>query len=151
MEKLSQRIEQHIKSQGRGWAFTRKDFQEIAPTGPVGVILSRLVEGGVIRRLGRGLFDFPRNNPSLGGQLSPDMDQVAQALSRHGLFNLIRVLLNRELPPGAPEVLTMTLQLLKNTFPQQELTNNEHRVTARRGRILHCIVFFDFMSCLILK
>jgi hypothetical protein len=36
---------------------------------------------GVIRRLGRGLYDYPRTHPELG-PLSPDPDAVAKALAR---------------------------------------------------------------------
>ena len=44
--------------------------------------LSRLVKAGQIRRLGRGLFDFPRINPRLGGELSPAPEFVAEAVAR---------------------------------------------------------------------
>jgi len=62
--------------------FSRKDFWDIAPTGPVGVILARFVSHGMIRRLGRGLFDYPRVSQALGGELSTDIDQVARAVAR---------------------------------------------------------------------
>jgi hypothetical protein len=47
--------------------------------------LAELVAAGFIRRLRRGLYDYPRVNASLGGILSPDIDQAAQAIARkHG-------------------------------------------------------------------
>jgi hypothetical protein len=36
----------------------------------------------VIRRVIRGIYDFPRSSELLGRQLGPDLDQVAQALAR---------------------------------------------------------------------
>jgi hypothetical protein len=44
--------------------------------------LWRLAENGTLRRLKSGLYDFPRVNKELGGRLSPDLDQVAQAIAR---------------------------------------------------------------------
>jgi hypothetical protein len=45
------------------------------PNGP-----SRLAAKGTIRRLARGLYEYPRMHPELG-MLSPDIDQVAKALA----------------------------------------------------------------------
>src|SRR3546814_12664104 len=42
--------------------------------------LSRLVTAGDIRRIGRGLYDYPRQHDKLGA-LSPDPANVAKALS----------------------------------------------------------------------
>jgi len=89
MDKLRVKIERRIERQGRGWAFSRKDFRDIAPTGPVGVILARLVSQGMIRRLGRGLFDYPRTSQALGGELSPDIDQVTQAIARKFRWTIV--------------------------------------------------------------
>jgi hypothetical protein len=82
MDALRRKIIDRIKAKGRGYAFTRKDFQGLAPTGSVGKALFRLLAEGMIRRLGRGLFDYPGVSKALGGELSPDIDQVAQAIAR---------------------------------------------------------------------
>ena len=82
MSKTREQIEKRIIDAGRGYVFTRKDFQDIASSGSIGQILSRMVKDGIIRRIGRGIFDFPNTNPALGGQLSPDIDQAANALAR---------------------------------------------------------------------
>ena len=65
MNKIRELIEKGIMNVGRGYVFTRKDFQDIAPSGSIGQILSRMVKDGVIRRIGRGVFDFPNVNPVL--------------------------------------------------------------------------------------
>lgn len=82
-------IESRLQEHGRGYAFTRKDLVDMASSGTLGRILARLVEDGTIRRLDRGLFDYPRVNEKLGGQLSPDIDQVAQALARKFRWTIV--------------------------------------------------------------
>jgi len=66
---------------GRGGVFTPSDFLDIAGRAAVDQALSRLVKGGKLRRLARGLYDFPKVHPQLG-LLSPAPDDVAQALAR---------------------------------------------------------------------
>ena len=82
MNKTRELIEKKITNAGSGYVFTRKDFQDIASSGSVGQILSRMVKDGVIRQIGRGVFDLPNTNPALGGQLSPDINQAAKAIAR---------------------------------------------------------------------
>lgn len=66
---------------GRGGVFTPGDFLGIAGRAAVDQALSRLVKGGKLRRLARGLYDFPKVHPQLG-LLSPAPDDIAQALAR---------------------------------------------------------------------
>ena len=86
---LRESIERRLKEHGRGYAFTRKDMLDLANSGTLGRILARLVEDGMIRRIDRGLFDYPRINEKLGGQLSSDIDQVAQALARKFRWTIV--------------------------------------------------------------
>lgn len=44
--------------------------------------LHRLVEAGTIRRVMRGVYDYPRYSELLQQPLAPDVHQVAQALAR---------------------------------------------------------------------
>ncbi len=53
---------------------------DLGPTTGVRQALSRLAKTGPIRRIGRGLYEYPRTSPSLG-VLSPDPDKVAKALA----------------------------------------------------------------------
>jgi hypothetical protein len=66
---------------GRGGVFTPRDFLDIAARAAVDQALSRLVKVGMLRRLARGLYDFPKVHPKLG-PLSPTPDVVALALAR---------------------------------------------------------------------
>jgi hypothetical protein len=71
-----------IRGMGRGSAFMRHDFLDLGNMDAVAKVLTRLSSDKIIRRLKPGLFDFPRFNKKLGGQLSPDLDQVAKAVAR---------------------------------------------------------------------
>ena len=69
------------RASGRGSVFTPRDFLDVAGRAAVDQALSRLVKGGKLRRLVRGLYDFPKVHPKLG-PLSPAPDDVAKALAR---------------------------------------------------------------------
>lgn len=80
----AQNVMKRIRSKGRGWVFTPRDFLDLAQRSNVDFILHSLVRSGRIRRVGHGLYDFPRQHPKLG-DLSPDRLAVAQAVARqHG-------------------------------------------------------------------
>jgi hypothetical protein len=71
-----------IYSRGRGCSFSKKDFSAIGESGSIDRALSRMAEKGAIRRIMRGLYDYPAYSKLLQKDLSPDIDQVAQALAR---------------------------------------------------------------------
>jgi hypothetical protein len=75
------RIMKRARANGRGRVFTPSDFLDVAGRAAVDQALSRLVKAGKLRRLARGLYDFPKVHPKLG-PLSPAPDDVAQALAR---------------------------------------------------------------------
>ena len=75
------RILKRARTGGRGSVFTPADFLDMAGRAAVDQALSRLAKGGRLRRLARGLYDFPKVHPKLG-PLSPGPDDVAQALAR---------------------------------------------------------------------
>lgn len=51
--------------------------------------LASLSREKAIRRIRRGLYDVPRVNASLGGELSPDLDEAARALARRFRWRII--------------------------------------------------------------
>lgn len=71
-----------IRLRGRGKVFTSKDFLDLGSRDAVDQALSRLSKGGDIKRVGRGLYHYPRINSRLGISVSPDADEIAQALAR---------------------------------------------------------------------
>lgn len=80
MTAMTDRILKRIRGKGRGWVFTPKHFIDYGTRGSVDVALSRLVQAGNIRRIGRGLYDYPRQHARLGA-LGPDIPQLADAVS----------------------------------------------------------------------
>lgn len=77
---MADRIMKRVRGKGRGWVFTPKDFIDFGTRGAVDMALSRLIQTGAIRRIGRGLYDYPRLHTKFGA-LSPDMDSIVQAVS----------------------------------------------------------------------
>ncbi len=75
------RLMKRVRASGRGSVFTPSDFLTVDARSSVDQALSRLVKGGQLRRLARGLYDFPKLHPKLGA-LSPAPDDVAHALAR---------------------------------------------------------------------
>jgi hypothetical protein len=79
MQTLEDKVIAKIYGRGRGWAFTPKEFASLGDARSVGMALTRLTRKGTIRRLARGLYDYPREDPSLG-LLPPSTDDIAKAL-----------------------------------------------------------------------
>lgn len=82
MQAIEEKVISRIYGRGRGWVFTKVDF--VAEFGEVNIhkALSNLAQAGKIRRVCRGVYDYPAYSELLQQALSPDMDQVAQALAR---------------------------------------------------------------------
>jgi len=80
MQAIDDKLISRIYGTGRGSAFTQNDFLDIGGRGAVDKALSRLAAKGTIRRLARGLYEYPREHPELG-TLSPDIEKVAKALA----------------------------------------------------------------------
>jgi hypothetical protein len=69
-----------VYGKGMGWVFTPKRFLDLGSRSAVDKALNRLADGGTIRRLARGLYDYPKKHPKLG-LLSPAPDAIAKAIS----------------------------------------------------------------------
>lgn len=80
MSTITEQITRRIHAKRRGWVFTPKDFLDMGSRAAVDQVLSRLVKQDKIRRLDRGLYDFPKQHATLG-TLSPDIDSIARALA----------------------------------------------------------------------
>ena len=73
---------QRVETLGRGSAFAAADFHELGSRAAIDQALSRLTRQGKIRRLGRGVYDYPKHSALLGTDLSPLPEAVAQAVAR---------------------------------------------------------------------
>lgn len=83
IESVDSRILAALRQRGRGCVFVPADFLDLGSRRAVDVALHRLVRAGSIRRLARGVYDFPEQHPRLG-PLSPSPETVARAIAgRH--------------------------------------------------------------------
>lgn len=79
-QSIDSKILAAIRRQGRGSVFVPAEFLEIGSRRAVDVALHRLSRKGEIRRLARGVYDFPQEHQVLG-PLSPSAEAVAKALA----------------------------------------------------------------------
>lgn len=74
-----------IQAKGRGAVFTPNDFWNLGSRSSIDQGLSRLVKRGTIRRLARGVYDYPRTNRELGISAYPSVEHIAKAITKsHG-------------------------------------------------------------------
>jgi len=77
---IEQRMLYKIRAKGRGWVFSARHFLDFGSRRAVDLALFRLTNRGVIRRLGRGIYDYPKMSSTLG-ILSPSIDAVAKEIA----------------------------------------------------------------------
>jgi hypothetical protein len=83
MVSLIGKIMRRVRAHGRGqWVCTPKDFLDLGNRAAVDQSLSRLVKKGLLRRIGRGLYDFPRVISVLNRPAPPNVDAAVDALVR---------------------------------------------------------------------
>ena len=82
MQTIEEKIVSRIYGRGRGWAFCANDFSADFGRSTIDWALYNLVASGTIRRVCRGVYDYPKYSELLQQALSPDFDQVAQAIAR---------------------------------------------------------------------
>jgi len=82
MQAIENKVISRIYGKGRGWAFFKNDFVDLGRASAIDQCLSRLAKSQRIRRVMRGIYDYPKFSSLLGKELEPDVDQVARALAR---------------------------------------------------------------------
>jgi hypothetical protein len=90
MRDLTLKVLKRAKAVGPGSALTPKTFADLGSRAAVDQALSRLSKAGKIRRISRGVYDVPKNHPTLG-PLSPDPDVIEQLVNQ---FHDLRLRLN---------------------------------------------------------
>ena len=73
------KVRSKIYGHGRGWVFTPNSFRGVGSRDAIDSAISRLWKEGTIRKLARGLYDYPVQDPILG-TVAPSADQIARAL-----------------------------------------------------------------------
>ncbi len=79
---IDKSVNSRIYGHGRGWVFSPRDFTDLGGRSTIDSTLHRLEQKRIIRRVIRGIYDYPRFSDFLAQELSPDVDQVAHALAR---------------------------------------------------------------------
>jgi hypothetical protein len=80
MQSIVTKIKKRIYRKDRGFVFTKSHFFDLGSRTAVAKALERLADAGVIRRLSRGLYEYPKQHPEFG-VLPVNYEQVAQALA----------------------------------------------------------------------
>lgn len=79
MQSIDSKILSRIYGRGKGCVITPGDFLDLGSRQAVDLALHRLAKKGTLRRLARGLYDYPRIDPELG-LLSPTIEATVKAL-----------------------------------------------------------------------
>jgi hypothetical protein len=79
---VKDKILSRIYGYGRGWVFSANDFLVDFSRYEIDTTLKTLTDNGIIRRICRGIYDFPQFSSILKTQAAPDMNAVAQAIAR---------------------------------------------------------------------
>ena len=76
---IDNKVVSRIYGKKTSWVFTPITFLDLGSRMAVDQALGRLTKTGTIRRLSRGLYDYPAKHPDFG-DLPPNYDRIAQAL-----------------------------------------------------------------------
>lgn len=102
---LTEKVIARIYGMKRGWCFTPKDFHDLGSPSAIWQALSRLEKKGTIRKILRGVYDYPIENVFLEGYASPNPDTVAHTIARANGWKIV--------PDGltALTILTLSTQI----------------------------------------
>ena len=93
MKGIADKIMHRIKSRCRRhdrWVCTPTDFLDIGSRTAVDQALSRLVKGGDLRRIGRGLYDKPRYSQILKRTAPVNVDSAVDAIVRRDGIRIMK-------------------------------------------------------------
>jgi len=76
---VEEKVLNRIYGFGRGRSFTPKNFLDLGSRGAIDMALANLSQKGTIRRVARGIYDYPRKDKDFGIS-PPDPDAIALAL-----------------------------------------------------------------------
>ena len=89
MQSIEDKILSRIYGHGRGWCFSQIDFSDLGSRASIDIALHRLEKKGTIRRISRGLYEYPRFSSFLDTMIGPDMDEAARAVARKFKWEVI--------------------------------------------------------------
>ena len=80
--KLYDKVFRTIIAHKKGWVFSSSDLTHKFTKRQVNSALSALLKNGKIRRIARGIYDYPSYSEFLGEFRSPNINEVRQTLAR---------------------------------------------------------------------
>lgn len=88
MKSIELKTSERIHGHQRGWSFSKIDFLDLGSDADIRKALSELTAKGKIRRVLRGVYDYPRISKLLDTEMGPDLDQLARALARRSAWRI---------------------------------------------------------------
>lgn len=115
-----------IRGKGPDWAFTPGDFADLGDPRSVGMVLTRLVKDGKIRRVQRGLYEVPHRHP-IAGVVGASVDGLVKAVARRDALKL--------LPSGAMAANSLGLSTQVPAVLSYGTVGTSRTVTIGRGSV----------------
>jgi hypothetical protein len=81
MQSIETKVKNRIYGNGRGWCFTPKNFIDLGDEKAIYSALMRLEQKDVIRKLGHGIYDYPKKHKKLG-LIAPSVEAIAKAIAK---------------------------------------------------------------------
>ena len=88
-ENYLEQIRERVFSSSQGSVFITSDFSDIADTNAINQSLFRMLKTNQIRRVLRGVYEYPEYSNFLKENIAPSPDKVAQALARNYSWNIV--------------------------------------------------------------
>jgi hypothetical protein len=88
MNSTEDKVLSRIYGHGKGYAFSSSDFIDKFSINNIDKALSALTKKEKIRRVARGIYDYPKYSELLKKELSPEVEQVARAYARKFNWNI---------------------------------------------------------------
>ena len=109
-DKVQEKIEKRIRRKGRGKLYVNVDFTDLGTPDAIRQALQRLQKEGLIIRIIRGIYCYPKIDNELGlGVLKPGLWEIADAIARRDRIILIPT------PDEALNALGLSTQVPANT------------------------------------
>ena len=131
MQSVEQKILSRIYGSGRGWTFSPSDFADLGKRAATDKSLQRLATKGTIRRVIRGIYDYPAQSKRLNTIFRPDVDQVAQALARKFRWNI------QPMGMAALNILGLSTQVQGRYAYRSDGPNRQYDVDGRELTFVH--------------
>ncbi len=78
-----EQVKKRVAESSAGDIFIPSDFFDIAEAVKINKCLNRMVEGGLLRRIMRGIYMKPRYSTLLNKDVPPKVDSIAKAIARN--------------------------------------------------------------------